>query len=297
MNKKTKQSIEPDFKITIPTGNKEAIVTGVYKVRQGGILDVNTASAVTALQTNVQVERQIVEGLKKEFDAIKFNPFSFQSLGRDRRLYLNKTESLLGGKPTGKGSFRLKSNRETADYVNAQIKKLIKAENIQRPAQLIEKFKTSKLVRAEFSSQQTFVETGMVLKRIGLAPQDILTLVCERILQRKDLKQRYLSKNTPSLEGFLSPSKNEGQAGYELIAQWYAITIQNRENVKVHWRTRKPNVSKQSFYKSKVFNDWCIKFNVPKPSTYSNFVKFLNTLISDYKKFCRSNKIQVLPYI
>ena len=302
----TKAKTEPDFVVKIPTtGNQEPVVTQVYRVRTGGLLDANTNTVSISLETKFNKEQELAKKYEEvyrktqkkfleEVQQLKNNPFNFQNIGRAIRA--GRGESLLGSK-IGRGSFRLRSNRETADYVNTQIKKLMSAENVKRPAQLIERFKTSKLVQSEFTSQQTYIEAGMILKRLGISSQEILSLICERILQRKDLRQRYLSKNTPSLEGYAIPAKNEGQAGYELIYQWHLICVQNVANAKKNWKSRPPKYNKKKFYLSKTFNDWCIKVGVPKPSTYSNFVKFLNNLIKDYKKFCRQNRIQVLPYI
>jgi len=309
MNKKIKENIvpltykaktEPNFVVKIPTtGNKEPVITGIYKVKTGGLLDVNSATNSIVTQTNFEKEKEVLlKNYHSNIQTLQTNPFAFQFAGRElRKLYVNRVDSLLGSKQLAQGSFRLRSNRETTSYVNAQIKKLMAAENVQRPAQLIEKFKTSKLVKSEFSSQLTYIEAGMVLKRLGVSAKDILTLVCERILQRKDLKQRYLSKNAPSLEGFAIPSKIEGQVAYELIYQWYLICVQNETNSKKNWKSRPPKYNKKKFYSSGTFNNWCIKAGVPKPSTYTNFVKFLNTAIKDYKKFCRQNRINVLRYI
>lgn len=306
-----KEKTEPDFVVKIPTitkhikDNKEPIITEVYKVKTGSLLDTNTNTSTTVLETKLikeeeELKRKSEEIYRKtqkkfldEIERIKNNPFNFQTIGRAIRL--KGGDSLLGSR-TGKGSFRLRSSRETADYVNTVIKNLCASEKVQRPAQLIEKFKTSKLVRTEFSSQQTYIEAGMVLKRLGVTPQEILTLVCERILQRKDLRQRYLSKNTPSLTFGMTP-KLEGQAGYELVYQWYLIRLQNKKTNEINWKKRPPTYKKNKFYESKWFNDWLIKYNIPKPSTYSNFVKFINTTIKDYKKFCRQNRIQILPLI
>jgi hypothetical protein len=284
MNKKIKENEvalnykdrkEPDFVVKIPTtGNKEPVITEIYKAKVGGLLDVNTATNSIPL-------------------TVTYNPFSFSSI-RQLAGRAIRTGTLLGGTSN---RFPLRSSRETTKYVNTVIKKLLVAEKVQRPAQLIEKFKQSNLVRSEFTAQQTYLEAGMVLKRLGISPREILSLICERILQRKDLKQKYLSRNSPSLEGFGSPVKLEGQAGYELIYQWHLIGLQNYHNSKRNWKSRPPKYKKKKFYISNTFNEWCIKYGVPKPSTYSYFIKFINNLVKDYKKFCRQNKKEILPFI
>lgn len=58
----TKAKTEPDFVVKIPTtGNQEPVVTQVYKVKTGGLLDANTNTVSISLETKFNKEQELAK--------------------------------------------------------------------------------------------------------------------------------------------------------------------------------------------------------------------------------------------
>jgi hypothetical protein len=190
MSKKIKESKEPDLKIVIPEGKNEAVITGEYKIRKGALADTNTNTNTVVTTTKIN---EVKDTLNK---VLKISPFSFLNMyGQYKDFtppYSNK-ETLLGGglldedfqkigrlsrsvrNPTrGKYSRWAKLGyNERTEFINGQLKLLMKQLNITNPYDLVKNYKKDRRISGIIYAT-TPLQAGMWLKRFGITPNEMV---------------------------------------------------------------------------------------------------------------------------
>lgn len=317
-NKVPLSAKEPDIKITIPKGKNEAVVTGVYKIRKGAVADTNTNTNTVVTTTKINEVKDTLN------QALKISPFlSLFGQYKDFTPPYASGGTLLGGgllddttetiknvrtkflQAKGKAERLSRSIRnptngkhtrwarldygERTEFINGQLKLLMKQLNITNPYDLVKNYKKDKRISGVIYAT-TPLQAGMWLKRFGLTPNEMVQYCFERMFATREYRTKHLSR---SLDNYIDDNVNTAQPNFILISQWAVHLAQNLEKKLVHWRERPPKYTLKKFYNSEFYKKWCVDYGIERYKKYSSFCNFIKQSIIDYRKFCRRNSIQI----